>query len=79
MYTACSNIITILYRNDKWYLELNKEYLKLINFYDNFFIPISSDIVRDDSKMFRINKNIKTDNLKLPFSSKLITKNKLTP
>ena len=69
----CSDVISILKvdNNDNWKKKLHFTYKKLILFYDNFFIPTSSKIIRDKQKINNILSIIKTENLSLPFPKKL--------
>ena len=68
----CSDVISILKVDNKnWKSKLDLKYKKLISFYDNFFIPTSSKILRDDKIINNILSIIKTENLSLPFTKKL--------
>ena len=68
----CSDVISILKVDNKnWKKKLNLKYEKLISFYDNFFVPTSSKIIRDNKIINNILSIIKTENLTLPFAKKM--------
>ena len=68
----CSDVISILkVDNNNWKKKLNLTYGKLMLFYDDFFIPTSSKIIRDEKTINNVLSIIKTENLSLPFTKKL--------
>lgn len=69
---SCSNVISIFKNNDKeWKLNLSEKYIRLLNFYDNFFIITNTKFIKNKKVINEIISMIKLENNNLPFGKKL--------
>lgn len=69
---SCSNVISIFKNDDKeWKLNLSKKYIRLLNFYDKFFIITNTKFIKNKKKIDEILSMIKLENNHLPFGKKL--------
>jgi endopeptidase La len=69
---SCSNVISIFKNDDKdWKLNLSKKYIRLLNFYDKFFIITNTKFIKNKKKIEEILSMIKLENNHLPFGKKL--------
>ena len=68
----CSYVISILKTDDiNWINNLNLNYKRLLNFYDKFFVPTSSKLIKNKENIDEIISMIKLENINLPFGKKL--------
>ena len=69
---SCSDVISILKVDRKtWLKTLDRSYIKLIIFYDKFFVPTSSKMIRDEKLIKKIVSITKIESLSTPFPRKL--------
>ena len=75
--STCSDVLSILNMNNNWLDSIdNDKYKKLLNFYDKFFIPISSKCIspaKDKKKLLSVTK---VEDSELPFPKKIETRSK---
>ena len=69
---SCSNVISIFKNDDKeWKRNLSKKYIRLLNFYDKFFIITNTKFIKNKKVIDEILSMIKLENNNLPFGKKL--------
>jgi len=69
---CCSDVISILkMERNGWYKSVSSQYTKLINFYDRFFIPTTSKIIKNKDDINKIYSITKIEHNDLPFAKKM--------
>jgi ATP-dependent Lon protease len=75
--SSCSDVLSILSMNNNWKDSINNDkYNKLLNFYDKFFIPISSKCIKSYKDTRELLSITKVEKHELPFPKKIETRSK---
>ena len=75
--SCCNDVLSITLMNNYWENTItNKKYIKLLKFYNKFFIPISSKCISSKKDIKELLSITKVENPELPFPKKIETKSK---
>ena len=69
--STCSDTISLLLKEFEWKELIDSKYKKLVNFYDKFFVPLSSELINENKIINDIYNSTKVENIHLPFSKSL--------
>ena len=76
--SCCNDVLSITLMNNYWENTItNKKYIKLLKFYNKFFIPISSKCISSKKDIKELLSITKVENPELPFPKKLKQNQKL--
>lgn len=75
--SCCNDVLSITLNNYYWENTIaNKKYIKLLKFYNKFFIPISSKCINSKKEIRELLSTTKVEDSDLPFAKSIETKSK---
>lgn len=75
--SCCNDVLSIILMNYYWENTItNKKYIKLLKFYNKFFIPISSKCISSRKNIRELLSITKVENPELPFAKSIDAKSK---